>query len=207
MSRGTSCKSEGQHLRPCEWDTRTYTHTYTHTYLWRSMEPMHPPVCSWAGIDNTLVKQRRSAMLYRKREHELTNYFCWRLLGEGQKGRQKGDGKKKRQKMSWQTGPLPLQPDFVRGPPPPRPLMSSEAQRKGELARDIRGSKDRTNGRERDALSWHFLSRPLPGVPFWPSPSFTSLVPSNTLCNPDGLLENWGARQGAHATTRFLKGS
>ena len=31
--------------------------------------------------------------------------------------------------------------------------MSSEVQKIGELAREVRGSKDKTNGRERDALS------------------------------------------------------
>ena len=73
--------------------------------------------------------------------------------------------------MSWQIGPLPLQPHFVRGPPRPLSSMSSEVQKRGKLVREVGGPKDKTNGRERDALSWHFLSRPLPGVPFWPSPS------------------------------------
>ena len=46
--------------------------------------------------------------------------------------------------FSLRTGPFPLQPHFVRGPPPPLPLMSSEVQKKGELAREVRGSKDKT---------------------------------------------------------------
>ena len=96
------------------------------------------------------------------------------LLGEGQKGTPKRGREEKRQKMSWQTGPLPLEPHFVRGRPPPLPLMSSEVQERGELAREVRGPKEKTNGRERDALSWHFLSRPLPGVPLWPSPSYAN---------------------------------
>ena len=37
------------------------------------------------------------------------------------RGRQKGDGKKNVRKCLWQIGPLPLQPHFVRGPPPPGP--------------------------------------------------------------------------------------
>ena len=48
----------------------------------------------------------------------------------------------------------------------PLTFMSSEVQKRGKLVREVRGPKDKTNGRERDALSWHFLSRRLPGVPF-----------------------------------------
>ena len=87
------------------------------------------------------------------------------------RGRHKRGREEKRQKMSWQIGLLPLQQHFHRGPPhAPLPLMSSEVQKRGKLVREVRGPKDKTNGHERDALSWHFLSRPLPSVPFWPSP-------------------------------------
>ena len=65
--------------------------------------------------------------------------------------------------------------------------MSSEVQKRGKLVREVRGPRDKTNGRDRDALSWHFLSGPLPGVPFWPSPilevnpsSLGNLTPSET---------------------------
>ena len=103
------------------------------------------------------------------------DYFSPIFSVKVKKGTPKRGREEKRQKMSWQTGPLPLQPHFVRGPPPPLPWMSSEAQKRGELAREVRGSKDKTNGCERDALSWHFLSRPLPGVPLL---TFTDLSSS-----------------------------
>ena len=48
---------------------------------------------------------------------------------------------------------------------PKRGRDNSEVQKRGKLAREVRSCKDKINGRERDALSWHFLSRPLPGVP------------------------------------------
>ena len=95
----------------------------------------------------------------------VLDLFRWRSEGDAKKGTGR-----KRQKMSWRTDPLPLQAFFLRGPPLPLPLMSSQVHKTWKLAREVRGSKDKTNGRERDALSWHFLSRPLPGVPFWPSP-------------------------------------
>ena len=110
-----------------------------------------------------------------KRVPKQTGTKTWSFqnsIGEGQKGTPKRGREEKRQKMSWQIGPLPLQPHFVRGPPArPLPLMSSEVQKKGKLVREVRGPRDKTNGRERDLLSWHFLSRPPPGVPFWPSPT------------------------------------
>ena len=68
------------------------------------------------------------------------------------RGRQKGDGKKNARKFHDKSVPS-LQPHFVRGPPPPLPLMSSEVQKRGELAREVRGPEEKTNGRERDALS------------------------------------------------------
>ena len=85
------------------------------------------------------------------------------LLGEGQKGTPQRGREEKRQKMSWQIGPEA---------PPPSHSCPLRKRKGGKLVREVRGSKDKTNGRERDALSWHFLSRPLPSVPFWPSPSF-----------------------------------
>ena len=48
-----------------------------------------------------------------------------------------------------------LQPLFLSEAPPPRPLplMSSEVYVRGKLVREVRVCKDKTNGRERDALS------------------------------------------------------
>ena len=69
------------------------------------------------------------------------------------RGRQKGDGKKNVRKSHDKPVPFPSNPIFVRGPPPPLPLMSSEVQKKGDQLGMVRGSKDKTNGRERDALS------------------------------------------------------
>ena len=111
-----------------------------------------------------------------------TSNFCssYACLGEGQKGTPKRGWEEKRQKTSWQIGPLPLQ--FCQSPPPrPLRLMSSEVQKRGKLVREVRGPKDKTNGRERDALSWHFLSRPLPAVPFWPSPNVPRQEERNSL--------------------------
>ena len=82
----------------------------------------------------------------------------------------------KRQKMSWQIGLLPSNPILSEPPPPPRlPLMSSEVQKRGKLVREVRGSKDKTDA------NGHFLSRPLPGVPFWPS-SRTHGRPRRNAC-------------------------
>ena len=67
-------------------------------------------------------------------------------IGGGQKGTPERGREEKRQKMSWQIGPLPLQPHFVRGPPPPLPWMSSEVQKRGKLVREVRGPKDKPTG-------------------------------------------------------------
>ena len=156
----------------CPWDTLPVSRQKCQFYSKQQEIPgAHRPVdpslsrVSWghpAGVLRTsLIFMCPFLFLSCLPDQELR----WGSKRDAKRGREE-----KRQKMSWQTGPFPLQPHFVRGPPPPLPLMFSEVQKKGELAREVRGSKDKTNGRERDAPSWHFLSRPLPGVPFWPSP-------------------------------------
>ena len=69
------------------------------------------------------------------------------------RGCQQGDGKKNVRKCHDKPVPFPSTPILSEAPPPPLPLMSSEVQKKRELAREVRGSKDKTNGHERDALS------------------------------------------------------
>ena len=121
-----------------------------------------------------------------------SNLFCgWHSSSahgsvKVKRGRQKGDGKKNVRKCHDKSVPSPSNPILSEGPPRPLPLMFSEVQKRGELVREVRGPKDKTNGRDKDALSWHFLSRPLPGVPFWPSP--------NGTCE---LLEQAGVTKGA----------
>ena len=92
----------------------------------------------------------------------------WRSKGDAKKG----TGRKTSDDVMTSRSPSPPT-RFCQRPPPPRPLplMSSEVQKRGKLVREIMGPKVKTNGRARDALSWHFLSRPLPSVPFWPSPN------------------------------------
>ena len=70
------------------------------------------------------------------------------------RGRQKGDpdGKKNVRKCHDKPVPFPPTPFCPRPLTPPLPLMSSKVQKRGKLARQVRGSKGRTNGRERDAL-------------------------------------------------------
>ena len=68
------------------------------------------------------------------------------------KGRQKGDWKKNVRKCHDKSVPFPSNPILSEALPAP-PLMSSEVQKRGKLVREVRGPKDKTNGRERDALS------------------------------------------------------
>ena len=115
-----------------------------------------------------------------------TPNYCWCgttqcrfapfLTGEGQKGTPKRGREETSENVMTNRSPSPPTPFCQRpspAPPPPLPLMSSEEQKRGKLVREVGGPKDKTNGRERDALSWHFLPHPLPGVPFWPSPIST----------------------------------
>ena len=118
------------------------------------------------------------------------------------RGRQKGDGKKSVRKCHDKSVPFPSNPILSEAPPPrPLPLMSSEVQKRGKLVREVRGPKDKTNGRERDALSWHFLSRPLPGIPFWPSPNFITfffvqVVDYFGSAKTDPVRFKWGFGEG-----------
>ena len=73
-------------------------------------------------------------------------------IGEGQKGTPKGDGKKNVRKCHDKSVPFPSNP-ILSEAPRPLPLMSYEVHKRGELVREVRGPKDKTNGRERDALS------------------------------------------------------
>ena len=81
--------------------------------------------------------------------------------------------------------------------------MFSEVQKRGKLVREVGGSKDKTNGRERDALSWHFLSRPLPGVPFWPSPIISWGSKSVSVIWADSLGDSFFTTTGADAAGRI----
>ena len=66
------------------------------------------------------------------------------------RGRQKGDGKKSVRKYHDKPLPFPSNPILSEALPAPLPLMSSEVQKGGKLVREVRGPKDKTNGRERD---------------------------------------------------------
>ena len=81
----------------------------------------------------------------------LTVIFCQSV--KVKRGRQKGDGKKNVRKCHHKSAPFPSNPILSEAPPLPLPLMSSEVQKRGKLVREVRGLKDKTNGRERDALS------------------------------------------------------
>ena len=55
------------------------------------------------------------------------------------RGRQKGDGKKNVRKCHDKSVPFPSSPFSSEAPPPPLPSMSSEVQKRGELAREVKG--------------------------------------------------------------------
>ena len=108
------------------------------------------------------------------------SFFRWRSKGESKKNVGNCRGK---------PVPFPSNPILSEAPPGPSPFMSSEVQKRGKLVREVRSPKDKTNGRERDALSWHVLSRPLPGVPFWPSPrKYESVEIMGICCRAEPLL-------------------
>ena len=75
------------------------------------------------------------------------------MTGEGQKGTptNKGTGRKTSENVMTNRSPSLPTPFCQRRPPPPLPWMSSEVQKKRELAKEVRGPKDKTNGHERGA--------------------------------------------------------
>ena len=68
-----------------------------------------------------------------------------RSIGEGQKGTpKKGTGRKTSANVMTNRFPSPPTPFYQNPPPPPLPLMSSEAQKRGKLVREVTGPKDKT---------------------------------------------------------------
>ena len=116
-----------------------------------------------------------------------------RFTPSRKRGRQKGDGKKTSENVMTNRSPSPPTPFCQRPPTPPLPSMSSGLQKRGKLVGEVRGSKDKTNGRDRNALSWHFLSRPLPG----PLLTFTEIPPekSSWAFSRPFRRETWQASQ------------
>ena len=96
-----------------------------------------------ASASRTYVSTRTCPILKRVFAHLKRPRLLSKVsIGEGQRGRQKGDGKKNARKCHDKSVPFPS-----------NPILSAEVQKRGKLVREARGPKDKTNGRERDTLS------------------------------------------------------